>query len=216
MTTSDSPPNQASVLTFSIERLIGPASGSTSLAGPPHSIFNPLIDPISNPYLNTLNNLNSLYSNPWLNPMQAAALSYMRSAEDYRLWTERYDTLKTAAKGETSSSVDPKTAATTQGCSDKKDQQDCASSGITKTFPCPECGKVFNAHYNLTRHMPVHTGARPFVCKECGKGFCRNFDLKKHLRKIHDVPENQLGSDDDSKPGVFKDEDDYDDAIIDV
>ncbi|QQP36757.1 Fez family zinc finger protein 2like, partial [Caligus rogercresseyi] len=23
-----------------------------------------------------------------------------------------------------------------------------------KTFPCPECGKVFNAHYNLTRHMP--------------------------------------------------------------
>lgn len=23
-----------------------------------------------------------------------------------------------------------------------------------KTFACPECGKVFNAHYNLTRHMP--------------------------------------------------------------
>ena len=40
-----------------------------------------------------------------------------------------------------------------------------------KTFTCPECGKVFNAHYNLTRHMPVHTGARPFVCKICGKGF---------------------------------------------
>ena len=34
-----------------------------------------------------------------------------------------------------------------------------------KTFTCPECGKIFNAHYNLTRHMPVHTGARPFVCK---------------------------------------------------
>lgn len=27
-----------------------------------------------------------------------------------------------------------------------------------KTYPCPECGKIFNAHYNLTRHMPVHTG----------------------------------------------------------
>ena len=27
-----------------------------------------------------------------------------------------------------------------------------------KTFPCTECGKIFNAHYNLTRHMPVHTG----------------------------------------------------------
>ena len=27
-----------------------------------------------------------------------------------------------------------------------------------KQFTCPECGKIFNAHYNLTRHMPVHTG----------------------------------------------------------
>ncbi|EJW77425.1 hypothetical protein WUBG_11666, partial [Wuchereria bancrofti] len=34
-----------------------------------------------------------------------------------------------------------------------------------KSFECPECGKVFSAHYNLTRHMPVHTGARPFLCK---------------------------------------------------
>uniref|UniRef100_A0A0N5AT05 C2H2-type domain-containing protein n=1 Tax=Syphacia muris TaxID=451379 RepID=A0A0N5AT05_9BILA len=34
-----------------------------------------------------------------------------------------------------------------------------------RTFKCSECGKIFNAHYNLTRHMPVHTGARPFVCK---------------------------------------------------
>lgn len=49
-----------------------------------------------------------------------------------------------------------------------------ASGGVVvkpKTFACPECGKIFNAHYNLTRHMPVHTGARPFVCKVCGKGF---------------------------------------------
>ena len=27
-----------------------------------------------------------------------------------------------------------------------------------RTYPCGECGKIFNAHYNLTRHMPVHTG----------------------------------------------------------
>lgn len=40
-----------------------------------------------------------------------------------------------------------------------------ANNGKQKTFACPECGKIFNAHYNLTRHMPVHTGARPFVCK---------------------------------------------------
>lgn len=40
-----------------------------------------------------------------------------------------------------------------------------ALAGKPKTFSCPECGKIFNAHYNLTRHMPVHTGARPFICK---------------------------------------------------
>jgi len=34
-----------------------------------------------------------------------------------------------------------------------------------KQVSCPICCKMFNAHYNLTRHMPVHTGARPFVCK---------------------------------------------------
>lgn len=40
--------------------------------------------------------------------------------------------------------------------------------------------KVFNAHYNLTRHMPVHTGARPFVCKVCGKGFRQASTLCRH------------------------------------
>ena len=32
------------------------------------------------------------------------------------------------------------------------------NSNKQRTYPCNECGKVFNAHYNLTRHMPVHTG----------------------------------------------------------
>ncbi|KZC10402.1 PREDICTED: fez family zinc finger protein 2-like [Dufourea novaeangliae] len=49
-----------------------------------------------------------------------------------------------------------------------------------KTFTCPVCGKVFNAHYNLTRHMPVHTGARPFVCKICQKGFRQASTLCRH------------------------------------
>ncbi|KAK6176534.1 hypothetical protein SNE40_014801 [Patella caerulea] len=49
-----------------------------------------------------------------------------------------------------------------------------------KTFTCQECGKVFNAHYNLTRHMPVHTGARPFICKICGKGFRQASTLCRH------------------------------------
>lgn len=53
-------------------------------------------------------------------------------------------------------------------------------NGKPKTFTCVECGKVFNAHYNLTRHMPVHTGARPFVCKVCGKGFRQASTLCRH------------------------------------
>lgn len=55
-----------------------------------------------------------------------------------------------------------------------------AANNKQKTFACPECGKVFNAHYNLTRHMPVHTGARPFICKICGKGFRQASTLCRH------------------------------------
>jgi len=54
------------------------------------------------------------------------------------------------------------------------------NNGGNKAFTCLECGKVFNAHYNLTRHMPVHTGARPFVCKVCGKGFRQASTLCRH------------------------------------
>lgn len=53
-------------------------------------------------------------------------------------------------------------------------------NGVPKTFTCEVCGKVFNAHYNLTRHMPVHTGARPFKCKICGKGFRQASTLCRH------------------------------------
>ncbi|XP_069062635.1 fez family zinc finger protein 2 [Pleurodeles waltl] len=55
-----------------------------------------------------------------------------------------------------------------------------APDGKPKNFTCEVCGKVFNAHYNLTRHMPVHTGARPFVCKVCGKGFRQASTLCRH------------------------------------
>lgn len=41
-----------------------------------------------------------------------------------------------------------------------------AGSGCAqKVVSCAECGKVFNAQYNLARHMVIHSGARPFVCK---------------------------------------------------
>ncbi|OWA53574.1 Fez family zinc finger protein 2 [Hypsibius exemplaris] len=64
----------------------------------------------------------------------------------------------------------------------------------SKPFVCPDCGKEFNAHYNLTRHMPVHTGARPFVCKVCNKGFRQASTLCRHKiihtnEKPHKCPE---------------------------
>ncbi|VDO68746.1 unnamed protein product [Schistosoma mattheei] len=54
------------------------------------------------------------------------------------------------------------------------------NTSTNKTYTCPECGKVFTAHYNLTRHMPIHTGARPFICKVCNKGFRQASTLCRH------------------------------------
>ncbi|CAH8830520.1 unnamed protein product [Trichobilharzia szidati] len=54
------------------------------------------------------------------------------------------------------------------------------NANTNKTYTCPECGKVFTAHYNLTRHMPIHTGARPFICKVCNKGFRQASTLCRH------------------------------------
>ncbi|KAG5676679.1 hypothetical protein PVAND_006496 [Polypedilum vanderplanki] len=56
---------------------------------------------------------------------------------------------------------------TTVGNTSSNNSSNAVAAGKPKTFSCLECGKIFNAHYNLTRHMPVHTGARPFVCKVC-------------------------------------------------
>ena len=62
------------------------------------------------------------------------------------------------------SSSSPASTPTTTTSGDQKSRYDDKTTS-PKAFVCPECGKQFNAHYNLTRHMPVHTGARPFVCK---------------------------------------------------
>lgn len=75
--------------------------------------------------------------------------------------------------------IEPKVTSESSGdCSSPVRQK--RNHNKQKTFTCPECGKIFNAHYNLTRHMPVHTGARPFVCKVCGKGFRQASTLCRH------------------------------------
>lgn len=50
-------------------------------------------------------------------------------------------------------------------CNSKLPRDPTPDDPETKGFACKVCGKVFTAHYNLTRHMPTHTGARPFICK---------------------------------------------------
>lgn len=62
----------------------------------------------------------------------------------------------------------------------KSSQTSVGGATGNKVFKCNECGKCFNAHYNLTRHMPIHTGVRPFVCKVCGKGFRQASTLCRH------------------------------------
>ncbi|VDP01402.1 unnamed protein product [Soboliphyme baturini] len=68
----------------------------------------------------------------------------------------------------------------------------CSGTGVPlkhRLFACSECHKVFNAHYNLMRHMPVHTGARPFVCKTCGKAFRQASTLCRHkIIHTHEKP----------------------------
>lgn len=84
------------------------------------------------------------------------------------------------------------------GCPDVTTSGNSSSSGGAasvannkpKIFTCNECGKTFNAHYNLTRHMPVHTGARPFICKVCGKGLWQSSSSLKSIR----MNRNLIGS----------------------
>jgi hypothetical protein len=48
-------------------------------------------------------------------------------------------------------------------------------------FVCQLCGKGFKHKWNLTQHMPVHTGERNYVCG-CGKKFTQSGSLYKHSK----------------------------------
>ena len=48
-------------------------------------------------------------------------------------------------------------------------------------FVCQLCGKGFKAKWNLSQHMPVHTGEKNYVCG-CGKKFTQSGSLYKHTK----------------------------------
>lgn len=46
---------------------------------------------------------------------------------------------------------------------------------------CVFCNKEFKKTYSLSRHLQLHTGAKPYECQICGYGFIQKTDLQRHL-----------------------------------
>ncbi|EGT57496.1 hypothetical protein CAEBREN_12312 [Caenorhabditis brenneri] len=61
-------------------------------------------------------------------------------------------------------------------------QRSCTLDDASKVHKCNMCPKSFARSDMLTRHMRLHTGAKPYSCPTCSQVFSRSDHLSTHLR----------------------------------
>lgn len=60
-----------------------------------------------------------------------------------------------------------------------------AIGGSGSSYPCKECGKIFNRQERLINHMVSTHPSRPHRCTNCGKEFKVKLHLMRHCAQQH-------------------------------